>query len=1170
MDKLIKEITCLQEWSLSTASIIQENSSEINDALVYNLPFVPRNPFKIAVLKNSESIVTVTPDRVMRVNNIKDDKLILKSIIKLKQDILHDQAILQFSESGHLILITRSFGFLDIFDINGVFKNTIKISNNTKSIFDSISCIQSVKLEDDYWTDKVYILQCNGSFICTKLAGDGKIETVFNMTIQSNGYINNFYYSSKYNILITSSIFLKSKERHDKELSVIDNYGVNVYRNSTTNGESFDLFLGSNKVATKFDSFMNLISSFYKFDSIITFLTNSEETCLISLTNLGKVIIVSIPSMKILQILDPTILLKESNIFVSVLYNEDNEITLLVNNGEIYQGNYEEISEDIISGKIKTTLNNCLALSKGNVNKVICFNGINAPNSFSIDKKDSSLNISLFFVFFLWIFGLFQKLYLLLCKFFQKKIHTIDVEYNSKKIDLSINTIKNTTFEIYLEKLLFQKNYEKAKELAKEHNCFDIDNINKFQWNDAKEPSDELLSILNEIKDKEWVVNECLKCNFSNYDFQVKLKEICNELKSKIPDELKFLVSHNNLIFELGEWEDIEKFNQVKHMSLLDLGIFMLQEERIDMFKELLKSYKKLLRPYILIMLDYIPESVNPRQYIEILPKIKGQNEVEIDPYLFLNEFNEKEIEYFEKEKNLILNSWNVIMKKNISIIPYYLEGKNQHTTCFDWLKKRVLQIDEKCGLANYSMRLSEIATERGFVEMEVYIMHCYFYLQYLLKLNGGVSLTLETFLNIDSQIVAKSVIKHMSPVNIIENIPLLVKIFSYFEGKNMNSCAEKDMALIIEYCSQTSMSALDIMTTNFPNFLTYKSIEKCFYASNLKGKPLIDECQKYKIEKEVRSALIIFNQHGVTPMFSQIIDARKNHGKAWNLLMMLIRNSECLSEQDWKYMIMDVNDIRTVIFDKILTFERVNELLLDEMVELIEKISPEKIPIHLIRNDGNLSDEKINQILLAKSNHYLNMSLPDINDENLIFAERVLNIIPNDINKDQFNLQKKQLEKVKLALKLGCKRIPAQIMFCNGEELLRELIFINDNYKKVDKLTDLGNLFDIEDSKAKVIAMCIERGIEMEDIYTLKTYIEELREISRNLSIVFNACILLWKSKILPNMKEEIMACIFLNCTSENEIIIAFDIMNSDVVESNNGIEKSNSLWLVNDFIYN
>uniref|UniRef100_A0A0N5BWQ0 RING-type domain-containing protein n=1 Tax=Strongyloides papillosus TaxID=174720 RepID=A0A0N5BWQ0_STREA len=1151
MDKLIKEITCLQEWSLSTASIIQENSPKIDDALVYPLPFVPRNSFKIAVSKNSEAIVTITPDRVMRVNGFKDDKLVLKSVIKLKQDILHDQAILQYSESGQLILITRSFGFLDIFDVNGVFKNTIKVSTSTKNIFDSISCIQSVTLDDEHWTDKVFILQCNGSFMCKKLSGDGKIETVFNIIIQSNGYISSFHYNSKYNLLITSSVFLRNDKSNCKESSLIDNYGISVYRNSKSDGESFKLFSGTNNIAKKFDSFMGLISSFYKFESIMTFSINSEETNLVSLTNFGKVIISSMPSMKILQILDPTILLKNSNTFVSVLWNEDKELTLLLKTGEIYQENYDSISENMISGNVKPTLNNCLAISKKNKDKLACFNGINGPDFYPLDKKNLSDNVSLFFVLFIWIFSFFQKCYLISLKFFQKEINTKNVEYKSRKIDLSINTIKNTTFEVYLKKLLCQKNYEKAKELAKEHNCFDIDNINKLQWNEAKEPSDELLSILCEIKDKEWVVNECLKCNFSDIDFQLKLNDICNNLKWEVSEELQFLISHNNLIFQFDDWEDMEKFNQIKQMSLLDLGIFMLQEERIDICVKLITSYRKLLRPYILIMLYYIPESVNPRQYSQLLPEIKGQSQNEIDPYLFLNDYDEKKIEYFDKEKELISNSWNIIMEQNSNVIPYYLEGKKQQTICLNWLIKRVLQIDEKCGLANYSMKLSEISTERGFTEMEDYIMHCYFYLQYLLKLNGGVSSTLETFLNMDSQVIAKSVIKHMSPSNIIENIPLLVKIFSYFEGRNSNSCAENDMALIIEHCSQTSMASLDVMTSNFPNFLQYKSIEKCFCASNLKGKPLIDECQKYKIEKEVRSALIIFNQHGVTPMFSQIIESRKNQGKAWNLLMMLIRNSQCLSEQDWKYMIMDVNDIRTVIFDKVLTFEKVNQLLLDEMIELIEKVSPDKIPIHLIKNDGHLSEEKITQLILAKSNHYLNMSLPDINDENLVLAEKVLFLVPENINKEQYDIQKKQLKKVKLALKLGCKRIPTQIIFCDEEELIRELVFINDNYRKVNKLSELCMLFDTDYSKPQVIALCIERAIEMEDFQILKMYIEELMETSRNIATVFNACILLWKSKIFFEMREEILACMLLNCTSENDTQIAFDIMNCDVTQT-------------------
>uniref|UniRef100_A0A0N4Z267 RING-type domain-containing protein n=1 Tax=Parastrongyloides trichosuri TaxID=131310 RepID=A0A0N4Z267_PARTI len=1141
MNKLIKEITCLQDWSLSTASINQENSPIIDDALVYSLPYVPKNNFKIAVTKDFESIVTVTPDRVMKVNVLKDDKLTIKSIIKLKQDILHDQAILQYSDSNQLILITRSFGFLDIFDVNGVFKNTIKLVDNSKNVFDSISCIQSIKLEDDPWMDKVFMLQCNRNMICTRIAFDGKTEAIFTVQLNTSRYINSFHYISRVNLLITSSVFFKSKNINNENASIIDNYGIDIYRNTTSDSESFSLYRGTNKCVKKLDSLLGLFTFFYKIESIVSFASNADQTYLAFVTNFGKVIISSIPSMKIINFIDSEFLFKDMNLFVSISWNKGKEINLLLNNGDIYQKDFDLISEEIISGTVKVSLDHCLAICGENEGKINCFCGTNESDLYPLNKDNKYSSISLFFVFFLWVFTFFQKIYLLICKCLHKEIVNDVIRYESKKIDLSINCVRNTTFDEYLKKLLSQKNYEKAKELSKEHNLFDIDNINKLQWNDAKEPSDELLNILHEIKDKEWVVNECLKCNFSNCDFHLKLLEICNTLRSVVSEELQFHISHHNLIFRLGEWDDMDKFNTVKYMSLLDLGIYLFQDEQISWAKKLIKSYKNLLKSYILVMLLYIPESVNPRQYGDILPEMKENEE---DPYLFLNNYEDKDIEFIDKEKELISNTWDRLMEDNVFVIPYYLEGKNQHIICRDWLIKRVLLIDERCGLANYSMRLSEIGTERGYVEMEAYIMHCYFYLQYLLKFNGGMTSTLEIFMNMDSDVIVKSVIKHMSLSCIIENIPLLVKIFSYFEGKNENSSAEQDMASIIEYCSETSLTPLDVMVSNFPNFLEYKSIERCFYACKLKGKALIDACQRYNIQKEIISALVIFNRHGVTPQFSQIIEARINSGKAWNFLMMLIRSSECLTEQQWKYIIMDVNDIGSILFTNVLTIEKVNQLLLEEMIELIEKVPSNKIPIHLIKN---LSEEKIAQIILSKSNHYLNMSLPNINDENLVFAEKVLDLFPQNISKNEYELHKNHLNKVKLALELGSKKIPAQIIFCECREFLRELISINDNYKKFSKILTLGNLFNIDDSNNIVMALCTERALEREDIHTLKSYVEQLKKTSRKNSTVFKICKNIWKSKILKNMNEELMACMLMNCCDENDIEETFCFMNNN-----------------------
>uniref|UniRef100_A0AC35TN32 GPI ethanolamine phosphate transferase 3 n=1 Tax=Rhabditophanes sp. KR3021 TaxID=114890 RepID=A0AC35TN32_9BILA len=1134
MDKPIKEICSSQSWSLSTALIDQQNDAVVDEALVFALPFVVKNPFKISVAKWSNCIVTVTPERILRINVPRDEKTILKSHIKLKPDILHDQAILQYSDSGHLIFLTRAFGFLDIFDKDGVFLNTLKLSETMTNIFDSINCIQSIVAENADYIDKLYMLQSNGLFTCSHISIDGSAEYIFSMDVNATGYINSFVILPKFNLLVTSSPIVIGKEIGSDAYD----YGISVYRGLSEESHAFKLFRESSGIAGKVDAFVGLFSGIKKMCSVISFSVNLENTMMAFLLSNGQVFIADLPSMKIRQLLDPANCFKTNETFFKVGWNMGDEINLLTSTGDLYQDHFDQFIENVIKGESKLSLKNCLNINGVCDGIVSCFEGVDGQDFYPLNRDVVNPNVSFFFLIFSWVFLIYQKMYLMAFSYLKKDINQMKHQYKHKKINLAVKTIKNTTFEVYLKKLLAQKDYAKAKEIAKDQEWFDLDNINKLQWSEAKKADMDSIQILRDTQDKEWVVLECMKCTFNDINFQEQLLLICMEEKDKLDDKLKFGIEHHSAIFEICKEIGPQFYNKSKNTSMLKLGIELLRKQHFELFKSFVQKYESILHPYILVMLTFIPEGVNVERYRDLLPKVNGEDTTLFE-YLLSPKYNEVS----ENEKNLVEESWMAIRNQKLSTYIVYLE--NSYDTCLTWFIDRILSIDETTGLANYSHSLAKIGKMHGFSELEEYIVLCQYYLTYLLRLNGILSTSLQSFMIMDSSSIGESVIKSMNVNQIIEKMDILVSIFKWFECRHENYKVSDDMTSIMDHYSRNSLKPLHYLYENYPDLLTVENIAKCLCTSGINGKALIDACRDFSMDKNVISALVVFNQHEFRPTLSQVTSAQGKENRAWNLMMLFIKSADCKTALEWESLVNDIFDIRSLLFINILPVEKVNKLLLVEMLDLIESIDAIKIPIALIKDRHEITDCEMAQIILEKSTHFLNMAMPNIHDENLFFAKQLLMLIPDDILKDETAAHRTNLDIVNIALELGSESLPATIQFKKDDTLLKELVLIGDNYKKVKRLGDLSKLLDLKPPVTKAMAICTEQALAKKDASTIRNYIEQLIRTSKNNTTLYCTCKKIWKSNILKERNDDLIACMMLNCSNEMEISETFDIVN-------------------------
>uniref|UniRef100_A0AC34QCI2 Uncharacterized protein n=1 Tax=Panagrolaimus sp. JU765 TaxID=591449 RepID=A0AC34QCI2_9BILA len=159
-----------------------------------------------------------------------------------------------------------------------------------------------------------------------------------------------------------------------------------------------------------------------------------------------------------------------------------------------------------------------------------------------------------------------------------------DVRADYEKLfQFAIYRIKTVTLNQYIKKLLATGEYAEAEKLAIKDGEFDLDLIFKQQWLDAAETDESLVSVLRKVKDKTWVITECLNCKSTDPEIQRMLLDLAEMSIDEVNDPvLNEKVKNARLIFNcLEEVPDV--FLKYRSMSLVEAALHFAEEANIDL-----------------------------------------------------------------------------------------------------------------------------------------------------------------------------------------------------------------------------------------------------------------------------------------------------------------------------------------------------------------------------------------------------------------------------------------------------------------------------------------------------------------------------------------------------------------------------------------------------------
>lgn len=75
----------------------------------------------LAVSPRSKSVAVISSDGELNIMHVKDEKLVLKSQVRILLDPYPEFRLIEFNTSETLLFVTRSSAIMDVFEANGMF-----------------------------------------------------------------------------------------------------------------------------------------------------------------------------------------------------------------------------------------------------------------------------------------------------------------------------------------------------------------------------------------------------------------------------------------------------------------------------------------------------------------------------------------------------------------------------------------------------------------------------------------------------------------------------------------------------------------------------------------------------------------------------------------------------------------------------------------------------------------------------------------------------------------------------------------------------------------------------------------------------------------------------------------------------------------------------------------
>ncbi|CAD5206999.1 unnamed protein product [Bursaphelenchus okinawaensis] len=1129
----------------------------------------------LAVSRKSKNIAVITSDGELSILFVKDGKLVVKSQVRVLLDPYPEFRLLEFNTAESLLFSTRSNAVVDVFEANGMF--LYKISLNEDNLAGSSSSqivtqIRSHSLENNaHFTDDLFALQIDGTLNGFRVGHDG-YHRMFSVPLDDPP-VCNFVHIPKYHLIISSSEYqrqLQSEEDMDCTM-----FGLNVYRLLP----DFP-YIDCLKKTTVKRGWREKIPFLSQKRTVITSMEMSpDEKTLIAISSVGDVIWFDLPSLRIRRFASA----EQNDVTarpMEVQWTDEKEFVILHSNGQMTRAKPDDYFDGTTVDPPLHCVNQCKRVRLVDDRTIYALTEART-DAIPIARKENNkrrvgVEFTLFILFYItWIFKLIKAMF---ASFFggnpiEELSEKTCVEQSAQ---LALYATRNITLTDYIEIQLAKHEYQVAIDLATQSNGkYDLDLVYKQQWNDFKKSGEKVtldhLKVLHNVKDTEWLTKECLNFNncatLNNHLLLIQLAK--REIEARqIEDEiLNTAVNNAEIVIEClahtkkHENDALELYLKYRDSNLYAFTFSMAEETEFEVLEVILKRHRRQLTGYWLVILSAVPESTQPKFYSKFLPAVTNEDLPE--QLFYINDDDED----WEKPEPV-----RIPFKFDNFSTFLYADSKSMVEISAQWFEKRVELMDMYSGLPDDVLALIELGFLCGFEDLaEVgrqYVLYADF-----VRFTAAVHLNFKELKQWDTKKATEHLAKHLSRTDLLANFERIIEVVDFVD-QGKGDMKTEVMKLIKRNC-QHDFELLSALQQVKPEYLTNDTLIECFYESEVTGEALTSAMKSFNVSAGLIEVLELCNLSNDSLTFAQIHSASREKSKAVELTEKFVKSAvkaRNFSEKDkktdptrtaewWRELLFKARRLRSAAFESLISDEQILNLILNEMVEVaVVDLHPEpkpylRAPFHLVVDlNGTAESARIpllkqsvfEKILCEKSRAFIENAHPTLSDPNLLRAELVLQcILTGKRALRRILAQQKQIETVKIAIRLGSERLPATFLYCDKNVLLAENVAISDNYKVVKKCAELATNLELPTPGATALAACAAAALEKKDLHILRQYVRELAKKARDFPVVYKmARRLLQGGELDRELKEDAIACLLHNCPDE-ELNNLFEIIN-------------------------
>lgn len=265
---------------------------------------------------------------------------------------------------------------------------------------------------------------------------------------------------------------------------------------------------------------------------------------------------------------------------------------------------------------------------------------------------------------------------------------------------LGLNAI---TSEILFHREIENGSYESALILAENYNL-NSDLVYQRQWQMSPITRETIEGCLSKIKRKDWIASECVRCVPETFDAALRLIEFGLEvaddrIKTQLSSYLDALYLYDQILKNRGAY-DKNEYDELRRMGTLEAAVKYAREGRRDALRALLSQRTCIIQPHWLPILSNFPETLNPKNYRELLPKFEAGSSKN-----WFSNF---------KSKDLGLNEDENVIYDNAKHLKKFKSQEIGSDLMYDWMQARAFEIDEFCGSVENAYSLAQLVIQSG------------------------------------------------------------------------------------------------------------------------------------------------------------------------------------------------------------------------------------------------------------------------------------------------------------------------------------------------------------------------------------------------------------------------------------------------------------------------